>query len=182
MKPSRSYFFIAISSISLVAVLAIQVNWILDTAHIKEQLFNEKANMVLSRTVEDVQADQQTCQQLGQCIGKTEIQTIDSLLAKNMAFYNFYMDYSFELLQPDKTIPAEEPDLNSNVFKKRLDEVVSQNGLELKLVFSTKRTIHSGRNRTAVFQLGLLDCCGTDSLLAHHFILTETENDFRTYN
>ena len=90
MKPSRSYFFIAISSISLVAVLAIQVNWILDTAHIKEQLFNEKANMVLSRTVEDVQADQQTCQQLGQCIGKTEIQTIDSLLAKNMAFYNFY--------------------------------------------------------------------------------------------
>ena len=48
MKENKTYLFIAISSIALVIVLIIQVNWIFETAKIKEQLFNEKENMVHS--------------------------------------------------------------------------------------------------------------------------------------
>ena len=50
MKIDRTYIFVTLSSIALLLVLAIQVNYLLNTAQIKEQLFNEKANMVLDRT------------------------------------------------------------------------------------------------------------------------------------
>ncbi len=47
MKQNKTHLFIAVSSVALVVMLAIQVNWILQTAQIKEQLFNDKANLVL---------------------------------------------------------------------------------------------------------------------------------------
>ena len=47
MKFNKTYIFIGLSSIALVIVLIIQVNWILETAQIKEELFNEKANIIL---------------------------------------------------------------------------------------------------------------------------------------
>jgi two-component system, OmpR family, phosphate regulon sensor histidine kinase PhoR len=138
MKTNRSYLFIALSSVALVIVLIIQVTWIVQTAKIKEELFNEKANMVLSRTVEDLNADKETSRILGLCIRRNEIQKIDSLLSKNMKFYNFYIDYSFELIRPDSLTDKNETGLDNNVYKKRLDQVASQKGLELKLVFPRK--------------------------------------------
>ena len=52
MKLNRTYLFIGLSSAALIIVLIIQVNWILQAAKMKEELFNEKANMVLAKTAE----------------------------------------------------------------------------------------------------------------------------------
>src|SRR5436189_3625870 len=102
MKLNRTYLFIAISSIALLIVLIIQVNWILQTAKIKEEFFNEKANMVLSRTTEAISSDKETCRKIGACVeensaselpaklGKNEIHKIDSLFTHYMKFYNFH--------------------------------------------------------------------------------------------
>jgi DNA-binding response OmpR family regulator len=68
MKLKRTYLFIAISSLALFFVLIIQVNWIFKTAGIKEELFNEKANMVLSRTTEALRADKETCSNIGESV------------------------------------------------------------------------------------------------------------------
>ncbi|MGZ3885176.1 MAG: hypothetical protein ACXVPD_13545, partial [Bacteroidia bacterium] len=61
MKLNRTYLFIAVSSLALVIVLVIQINWILRTAKIKEELFNEKSNMVLLRTAEALRSDKDAC-------------------------------------------------------------------------------------------------------------------------
>ena len=60
MKKKRTNIFIAITSVALLIVMIIQVNWIFQTAKIKEELFNEKANMVLSRTTEAISSDKET--------------------------------------------------------------------------------------------------------------------------
>jgi hypothetical protein len=60
MKHNRTWLLIAISSIALFIVLIIQVNWIFRTAKIKEELFTEKANMVLSRTTDALRSDKAT--------------------------------------------------------------------------------------------------------------------------
>lgn len=152
MKLNRTYLFISISSIALVIVLAIQVNWILQTAKIKENLFNEKAGMVISKTAETLCADKETCINMESCciidnnaeckllLGKNEINKIDSLLKKFMKFYNFHLDYSFEVikLSSDKPINTESG-WSNNVFKKRLEEMAHKNGLELKLIFPEKK-------------------------------------------
>jgi two-component system, OmpR family, phosphate regulon sensor histidine kinase PhoR len=151
MKRNRTFIFIAISSISLLIVLIIQVNWIFETAKIKEEIFNEKSNMVLARTAEALRSDKDACinvevgcvvdstSEYALKLGTNEIRTIDSLLRAYMKYYNFHVDYSFELIKPIPFRIINESDLTTNVYKKRLEEAVSRNGLELKLIFPDKK-------------------------------------------
>jgi len=156
MKLNRTYLFITISSIALVIVLIIQVNWIFETATIKEELFNEKANMVLAKTAEAVSSDKETCKSIENnnqasgsivinacksteiCISNSEIRKIDSLFKHFMRFYNFYIDYSFVVVKPIPFKLKNESGIKNNVYNKRLAEVVSMNGAELLLIFPEK--------------------------------------------
>lgn len=139
MKINRNHFLPAIFSMALLTVLVIQVNWILKTAGIKEELFNEKANMVLVRTAEALSTDTEACRNIENGIGKGEIDKIDSLITHYMKFYNFHLNYSFEVIQPVSFLFKGGHVNAYNVYNKRLDEVVSKNGLELKLVFPDKK-------------------------------------------
>ncbi|MBL0096711.1 MAG: hypothetical protein IPP46_09615 [Bacteroidetes bacterium] len=57
MKKNNSRFFIGVSSIALLSVLLIQINWMREMAEMKENLFNEKAAILLARTTEAVAGD-----------------------------------------------------------------------------------------------------------------------------
>jgi two-component system phosphate regulon sensor histidine kinase PhoR len=162
MKRNRTTLFITISSIALLLVLVIQVNWIFQTAKNKETLFNERANMVLARTTEALLADKQTCGKIVNGVGKKETHTIDSLFTHFMNFYNFHVDYSFEVVKPkariEPNVIAEpnlavirtknrfvnnfDPNTNSNqkgCYQKGLEEVGNKSGWELKLIFPEKK-------------------------------------------
>jgi len=148
MKLNRMYLFIAISSIALVAVLVIQVNWIFQTAKIKEELFNEKANIILARTTEALSSDKETCRNMEIYVGENEIYKIDSLFRHYMKFYNFHIEYSFEVLKPIPPIPFRLENEKKSIkniypeqpgcYKKSLDEMSIKNGWELKLIFPKK--------------------------------------------
>jgi len=97
MKLNRTYLFIGISSFALVIVLVIQMNWIFQTAKIKEQIFNEKATLVLSKTAEALSMDTATIKKMEVCVGKNETHKIDSLLAKYMKIYHVQIAYYFEV-------------------------------------------------------------------------------------
>jgi len=152
MKKNRTYLFIVFSAVALAALLLIQINWLFQTAKVKEELFNEKANMVLSRTAQELCADKETCVNMGKCcmeeeasgcalkLEKTETNKIDSLLKHFMGFYNFHIDYSFEVIRPELVpVKQEASNWSNNVFKKRLEEVANKNGVELKLIFPEKK-------------------------------------------
>ena len=150
MPQRRTKIFIIFSSLALVMVLAIQVKWILNTAQIKEELFNEKANIILARTTEDLKADPETYNNLKNGGGNHEIHKIDSLFKYYMKFYKFYMDYSFEVIQQDATQPiflSYQNDLGAEkyfkptepaCYKNSLEKVANTNGMELKLIFPEK--------------------------------------------
>lgn len=159
MKQNRTNIFIVISSIALLIVLIIQVNWILQTAKNKEDMFNEKANIILARTTEALSSDKETCRNLETGVGKNEIRKIDSLFKYYMKYYNFHIDYSFEVVRPRLLLTEQSPfqykpipllpengdDYTNNVYpdqpgcyKKKLDKVSIKNGWELKLLFPEK--------------------------------------------
>jgi two-component system phosphate regulon sensor histidine kinase PhoR len=100
MRPNRTYLFISISSIALLTVLIIQVSWILQTAKMKEELFHEKANMVLSKTAEALSRDKEIFKNMQLSVGKKEVHKIDSLFKYYMKAYNIHIDYAFEV-KPD---------------------------------------------------------------------------------
>lgn len=97
MKLDRTYIFVALSSIALLLVLAIQVNYLLNTAQIKEQLFNEKANMVLDRTAQALSNDTVTIKNYSLAGSENETKKIDSLFNHFLKIYNFHINYYFEL-------------------------------------------------------------------------------------
>jgi two-component system phosphate regulon sensor histidine kinase PhoR len=156
LKLNRTYVFIGISSIALVIVLIIQVNWIIQTAEIKEQLFNEKANIVLAKTAEALSENTNTCKSISEntqpsadivigscqktelCITNSEIRSIDSVFKHFMNYYNFYIDYSFVLVKPSPFRMASEENPHGNVYNRRLAEVVSKNGAELVMILPDK--------------------------------------------
>lgn len=164
MKLNRSYLFITASSLALCVVLAIQVNWILETARMKEHLFNEKANLVLSRTADALSSDANTRRTLGACIGHEEIETIDSLFAYYMKLYNVDLDYSFEIKPAPENdrnvnnlahlnfasmpVPLSEKEL-TGTYKTCLDEVQpGSNKMELKLLIPGKEQFIMAEMRT----------------------------------
>jgi two-component system phosphate regulon sensor histidine kinase PhoR len=144
MKPIRSYPFVIVSSIALVVLLIIQVNWIIETAKIKEQLFNDKANMVLTRTSEAFSTYKKSVGKKGISSVKNETHKIDSLLAHYMTFYNFHINYYFEMIpgafshsNGSGTITGFPP-TQPACYQKNLEEAATTNGMELKLIFPGK--------------------------------------------
>ncbi len=139
MKLNRTTIFISISSLALIIVLIIQVNWILQSAKIKEEIFNEKANMVLSKTADVLSLDEQACRNLDDEVGGNEIRKTDSLFTNYMNYYDLNLKYAFEVKKTDGDNQATGETKKNNVYKKRLDEAVSKNGLELNLLLPKKR-------------------------------------------
>jgi two-component system, OmpR family, phosphate regulon sensor histidine kinase PhoR len=156
MNLNRNNLFIAISSIALLIVLIIQVNWIFQTAKIKEELFNEKASLVLARTTDALLSDQETCKKSSierkntsgytTILERNEIRKIDSLLIHSMKFYGFHVDYSFEVIKsPGIPVMNEIPFTNGSspdqlaCGQKGLEEAINKYGFELKLIFPEKK-------------------------------------------
>jgi len=149
MKLNRTGLFIAISSTALLIVLIIQVSWIIQTAKIKEDFFNEKANMVLARTTEAIRSDKEACTKIRACgevagdsapaapLGKDEVRKIDSLFRYYMRLYNFHIDYSFVVAKP-KLTTVNERGIANYIYNKPLEDTPG-NGVELKLIFPEKR-------------------------------------------
>jgi two-component system phosphate regulon sensor histidine kinase PhoR len=143
MKRNGTTIFILISSLALFTVLLIQVNWIFQSAKVKEDLFNEKANIILARTTEALLADTTTCKNIES--GKNERHKIDSLFQHYMNFYNFHIPYSFEVMKPNALRIKNINDLNTKFYPnpvgcydQSLHEVTHKNGIELKLNFPKK--------------------------------------------
>lgn len=149
MKLNRTYLFIAVSSIALLIVLIIQVSWILQTAKVKEELFNEKASLVLSKTAQALSSDTVTYKNMEICVGGNEIRKIDSLLIHYMRFYNIHIGYFFEVKPGTMARTATTP--STGFYARQQEGCYTQcikedgrsgntgnSGFELKLVFPDK--------------------------------------------
>lgn len=148
MKLNRIKIFIAISSVALITVLGIQINWILQIANNKETLFNEKANIVLARTTEALSADKDIFKNSEIGLDKHDSLKTDSLLQHYMKYYNFHTDYTFEVIKPLRYIQLGTNDALTDssftnndeeaCYTKSLDSLLNKNGWKLQLNFPEK--------------------------------------------
>jgi two-component system phosphate regulon sensor histidine kinase PhoR len=139
MQRNKTGVFIAISSLALLLVLIIQVKWILQTAKIKEELFNEKANMVLNRTAQALASDTVTCKQMVTCVGQNELNKTDSLFSNYMKYYDFHPNYTFEVRSSGTPEGSNTTFVNGSIYKRQIEQEASNNGLELNLFLSDKK-------------------------------------------
>lgn len=134
-----------------------QVNWIAQAAKYKKESFNEKANIILARTTEALSSDKELCKKLETGIGYRETRKIDSLLKHYMKYYNFHVDYSFEVI---KSIPhlkvinikeggnmRDSSKSEPACYEKSLFKMANTHGWELKLSFPKREESRIKRNK-----------------------------------
>jgi two-component system phosphate regulon sensor histidine kinase PhoR len=137
MKLNKTSVFIGIAIVSLLSILFIQINWMLDTARIKQEIFNEKANMVLQRTAEVVVADEATCRGIDEGIDQKELNTIDSVFKHYMKYYKLKVDYVFEVKKPNQFANALQQ--HNSIYQTKLESINIKEGIDLRLVFPDKK-------------------------------------------
>ncbi len=153
VKSLQGARILIVSVVVLIALLGIQISWLIQMAQAKEQLFNEKAELVLSRTAIAICENRESCQNIGRCCRDNEMAKgplempnaeharIDSLLRWNMAQIGMDIPFSFELSQHSEAESEEEEALEQgkSVFQKRIEEIVSRNGVVLKLILPGRK-------------------------------------------
>ncbi len=183
---NRKYLFILISFIALLAVVLIQVNWIVKSAALKEELFNEKAKIVLSKASEAISKDKVTCKKIGEtfesdvAIELSQFEVIDSLFNYYMNFYKIDMDYSYKILAPEPLI-VDETYKSDNVFNQELIEGNLPAHIHLELVFSAKQQFILAEMGVLFFtSLGLIAVVFIFFFLTLKSLLKEKELSERT--
>lgn len=146
MRSGRTDIFVFVTSLVMLIVLGIQVNWIIETAEAKENLFNEKANMVRSRTTQDLSNDETASKNLKEGNWEWERGKIDSLLKHYMKYYKFEIDYTYEIIRAKPLIfkngigSGSGENTNSLAcYNKELDRLNDTNSWELKLNFPGRK-------------------------------------------
>ena len=145
MKINKTYLIIVITSVSLLAIFLIQINWILETANVREELFNERASMILSKTAEALSSDKLAFRNLQINVGKNDVREIDSIFRYYMKYYNIHVDYYFEVKSTDQPVSNVTSYFNEGTKNKQEsyqacigDGDSTNKNLELKLVFPKK--------------------------------------------
>lgn len=104
MKNTRHWLFPFISALALALLLLIQVLWMKEARAVKEKMFDEKSAIVLARTIEAVSKDSLLSRQLDAGAGPGQRAVIDSLFRIQLKYYNFPVNYTFDIVRPSKIV------------------------------------------------------------------------------
>ncbi|HAF29879.1 MAG TPA: hypothetical protein DCG75_12625 [Bacteroidales bacterium] len=148
-KGKLQLVLITLTFISLVALVGIQVSWIIRAANMQEKQFSHSVNLAMKKIVEKMADDQSICKEVANCIGKggtsscyksmynnVEWSKVDSIVKFALDYYDINIDYEFDIVDTRKD--ADYMVCNKSYFSDDLESVLLQNAIELKIRFPKK--------------------------------------------
>jgi two-component system phosphate regulon sensor histidine kinase PhoR len=141
--------FITLTFISLIALVGIQVSWIIKAANMQERQFNHSVKLALRNIVDEISDDEVICKEVSSCVdnfgngsciknmfGKKEWLKVDSIIKSNLDYYQIEIDYEFDIVDTRKD--SDFKTCNKSYFSNNLESVLLQNAIELKIRFPKK--------------------------------------------
>jgi hypothetical protein len=134
----------------LLALVIIQVNWILNAASMQESQFSHSVDMTLKRIIDNISQDKQMCKNVDSCFKpvdstpcclrtkfKKEWQKVDSIIKSNLEYYNIDLEYEFDIVdtEKDSVIDIVQPPYYSQNFER----VLQKSGIQLKIKFPERK-------------------------------------------
>lgn len=129
--------------IALIAILAIQVNWLFKAAKFEEITFNHKVNKALIKVREELEssATENTEMKNYLCgkpckvgIREKKIAELDSIIRSNLEIYHVDLDYTFEIT--DTTIDHPNTKLfGTKFYLQSLNGLLENDGIKIRLAF-----------------------------------------------
>jgi two-component system, OmpR family, phosphate regulon sensor histidine kinase PhoR len=140
---------IVVTFISLIALVAIQISWIVNAANIQEKQFNHSVKMAMSKIVDQLSDDESICSEVASCMGKAgtascynsmykqiEWSKLDSIVKTSLSYYNLNTGYEFDIVDTKKDVDFKA--CKKTYFSEELESVFLRNGIELKIKFPQK--------------------------------------------
>jgi len=140
---------ITLTFISLVALVIIQVSWIINAANMQEKQFNHSVKLALRHIVKEISEDEAICIEVSSCInsfdngsclknmfGKKEWFKVDSIIKSSLDYYQIEIDYEFDIVDIRKDTDYNK--CEKTYFSNNLESVLLQNAIELKIGFPKK--------------------------------------------
>src|SRR5687767_9786881 len=104
MYRKRIWLYAAILFVLTGTIIATQVSWIVQSAHIEESFLNQRVNMALCSAMDELSKDKGICSGLESCVahsaGSFELtltpngkQKIDSVILQHLLFYNISVPF-----------------------------------------------------------------------------------------
>ena len=153
---------------SLVALVGIQISWILKSAKMQEAQFNHTVTMAMNRISENLARDKSLCREVNKCLkvcesgscsfmlkNQAEWADIESMIKADLNYYDIDLDFEFDIVDIDnKTTSAE----SKGVFlSDNLEKALEQSGYKLRIRFPEKRDfIMSQIGNVFIFSILLL--------------------------
>lgn len=148
-KKKLQIILIALTFISLLALVGIQVSWIIKAANMQEKQFSHSVNLAMKNIVEKMSNDKSICKEVVDCIGKggklschksmynnLEWAKVDSIVKCALNYYDINIDYEFDIVDTRKD--EDYMVCNKSYFSDDLERVLLQNAIELKIRFPKK--------------------------------------------
>lgn len=155
---------------SMIGLLIIQVNWLMESIRMQEAIFSKGVNMALQQTALDMANDDelntamQTSIEKDSLINSSEVFTqaiisrLDSTMRKELAFYHINLDFHFLLINGEDTLGLEpNPKVKyGELFHQSLQSPYPDIGIDLAVHFP-------GRSSFILKRIGIM--FGTSVLL-----------------
>jgi two-component system phosphate regulon sensor histidine kinase PhoR len=151
MKKSKFQLTLLIVTLAcLVALIGIQITWILKAARMQEAQFNHSVSMAMNRIVENLAMDRVICNEVSNCLregntgscyllmkNREEWANMGSMIKKDLKYYGINLDFEFDIVEIKPGL-NKKPN-NSVYFSDDLENALKQSGFELRIKFPEKR-------------------------------------------
>jgi len=140
--------------LALIAILAIQVNWLFNAAKLEEDNFNQLVNKALNEAKHEIGKTAATCTDMNDflCgnpgkdkVRKKKIAEIDSIISAKLAYYNISLDYTFEVAETDVKESGKKL-FRAKCYRQDLNGLLEKEGIKILVEFP-------GRNQFLLGQL-----------------------------
>jgi two-component system phosphate regulon sensor histidine kinase PhoR len=140
---------ITLTVLSLIALLGIQVSWIINAANMQEKQFSHNVKLAINQVIDQIADNQSMCNEVANCMGipgtsacsksmynKIEWSKVDSLIKNALDRHNINIDYEFDIVDTRKDNDFNV--CNKTYFSDNLESVLLKNAIELKIRFPKK--------------------------------------------
>ncbi|MCG8411587.1 MAG: HAMP domain-containing histidine kinase [Bacteroidales bacterium] len=139
---------ISLTFVSLIALLIIQVSWIIQAANMQKKQFDHSVKLALAHIAKEISEDKAICLEVSNCLnnsktsciksmfGKKEWSRVDSIIKTNLDYYQIEIDYVFDIVDTHKDSDFKQ--CSRTYFSNNLESLLLQNGIELKIRFPEK--------------------------------------------
>lgn len=176
-----------LSLTSLIALVGIQVIWIIRAARMQEAQFNQSVTLAMTRIIDNLAMDEMLCARINHCLvndepgscamvmkNLAEWDNIKSVIEEDLNYYGINLDFEFDII---KTGYLQEASVGRGFYLSgSLEELLEKSGYKLSIRFPGRRDfIVAQMGSIFVVSIILLVIVTLSSLLIYRFYRRERD-------